>query len=306
MEYTLLEAAKLSTDILQRGVIETYAKSSPILEMMPFMSIEGNSYRYNQEGTLPGIGFRSVNQGYTPSAGIVNQLSENLSIAGGDVDVDRFITQTLGNVNDQRAIQTHLKVKAMSLAMTRQFFKGDSTKEVNGFDGLDKRLKGSQVLDAKGEITIMALDELIDSVEGEPDVIFVSKSLRREIKRVIQGHNGFSESSTDAFGRRVLSYGGIQIRTIETDGLGQEILPFSADTPGEAYAVRFGIQNYVSGLQNGSVSVRDLGELESKPSFRTRIEWYTGMAVFHPKAAAVLKGIVSPNATPTPAAMKLK
>jgi len=38
--------------------------------------------------------------------------------------------------------------------------------------------------------------------------------------------------------------------------------------------------------------VRDLGEIDEKPVFRTRIEWYCGMAVFHPRAAARLKGVV--------------
>ncbi|MDT2287346.1 hypothetical protein P7H17_16695 [Paenibacillus larvae] len=61
---------------------------------------------------MPGVGFRGVNEGYQESTGVVNQLSEGLVIAGGDVDVDRFIVQTRGNVNDQRAIQTQMKTKA--------------------------------------------------------------------------------------------------------------------------------------------------------------------------------------------------
>ena len=306
MAQTLVEAAKLSTDILQRGVIETFARNSAVLEMLPFMDIAGNSYKYNQEATLPGIGFRGVNEAYQESTGIVNQLSEGLIIAGGDCDVDRFIVQTRGNVNDQRAIQTQLKTKAMALAMTKQFFLGDTATEPNGFDGLKKRITGSQVIDCGGTLDITKLDELIDAVEGEPDVLFCSKAMRREIKRVIQGHAGYSEGTYDAFGRPVMTYGGIQIRAIETDAEGKEILPFNATTPGEIYAVRFGPEQYVSGLQNGGMSVRDLGELQEKPVFRTRIEWYAGMAVFHPRATAVLRGIKHKDATGTVAAKAAK
>jgi len=54
MALTLPEAAKLSTDTLQRGVIELFARNSAILEMMPWMEIQGNAYKYNQEATLPG------------------------------------------------------------------------------------------------------------------------------------------------------------------------------------------------------------------------------------------------------------
>ena len=61
MALTLVEAAKLSNDVLQRGVIETFARNSAVLELHPFMEIAGNSYKYNQEQTLPGIAFRAVN-----------------------------------------------------------------------------------------------------------------------------------------------------------------------------------------------------------------------------------------------------
>src|SRR5690625_1686505 len=188
MALTLPEAAKLSTDVLQRGVIETFARESAVLEMLPFMTIEGNSYRYNQEETLPGVGFRGVNEGYEESTGIVNQLSEGLVIAGGDADVDRFIVQTRGNVNNQRAIQTRMKVKALSLTWTDYFFNGDVATDAKAFDGLKKRLTGDQVIEAGddgGELTIMMLDELIDAVEGEPDVLYVSKAMRRQIKALI-------------------------------------------------------------------------------------------------------------------------
>lgn len=300
MALTLTEAAKLSQDTLQRGVIETFARTSSILEMMPFMEIAGNAYAYNEEGTLPGIAFRDVNEGYTASAGVVNPKSERLYIAGGDVDVDRFIVQTRSNINDVRAIHTEMKAKALALAITNQIFNGDTAVNPKGFDGLKKRLSGNQVITAGDDgapLTITMLDELIDAVEGEPDAIFCSKAMRREIKRVIQSHNGYSESSYDAFGRPVMTYGGIPIRVIETDQAGNEILPFAetqgtATNAGSIYAVKFGAEQYVSGLQNGGVSVRDLGELDTMPVFRTRIEWYAGLAVFHPRAAARLKGVV--------------
>jgi hypothetical protein len=299
MALTLVEAAKLSQDTLQRGVIETFARTSSVLELLPFMDIAGNAYAYNVEGTLPGIGFRDVNEGYTESTGVINPASEKLYIAGGDVDVDRFIIQTRSNINDVRAIHTEMKAKALALAITNQFFNGDQAVDPKGFDGLKKRLTGKQVIEAGTDgapLTITMLDELIDAVEGEPDVIFCSKAMRREIKKVLQNHNGYSESSYDAFGRPVMTYGGIPIRVVETDQAGNEILGFN-ETQGTAndtasiYAVKFGPEQYVSGLQNGGVSVRDLGELNEKPVFRTRIEWYVGMAVFHPRAAARLKGV---------------
>ena len=37
----------------------------------------------------------------------------------------------------------------------------------------------------------------------------------------------------------------------------------------------------------------DLGELQEKPAYRTRIEFYTGMAVFGGKAAARIRGVLN-------------
>lgn len=52
MALTLTEAAKLSQNDLQRGVIETFAIESPVLDRLPLMTIQGNAFAYNEEGTL--------------------------------------------------------------------------------------------------------------------------------------------------------------------------------------------------------------------------------------------------------------
>ena len=131
MALTLMEAEKYTTDTLRRGVIEVFARNSVIFELLPFMEIAGNAYAYNTEEALPGIAFRGVNEGYVESAGVINQESEKLTIMGGDVDVDKFLAQTRGNINDIRGIQTEMKSKALALSWTRTFFKGDSTKNAN-------------------------------------------------------------------------------------------------------------------------------------------------------------------------------
>ena len=77
MALTLAESAKLSTDSLQKGVLETFVQTSPVLDRIPMMDIQGNAYAYNEEATLPGVAFRGVNEAYTESTGTVNQKTEN-------------------------------------------------------------------------------------------------------------------------------------------------------------------------------------------------------------------------------------
>ena len=86
--------------------------------------------------------------------------------------------------------------------------------------------------------------------------------------------------------------------TIEADETGTDILGFTEDNPGggtaassSIYAVKFGAGEYVSGLQCGELDVLDMGLYGGGVAYRTLIEWITGMAVFHPRAAARLRGI---------------
>ena len=86
MALLLAEAAKLSNDMVQRGVIETILEESPILTMLPFETIEGNSFKYNQETTLGAAQFYAVNSTWSEAASTFTQQTANLAILGGDAD----------------------------------------------------------------------------------------------------------------------------------------------------------------------------------------------------------------------------
>ena len=99
-----------------------------------------------------------------------------------------------------------------------------------------------------------------------------------------------TEVVSDVFGQQIDAYAGIPIGIIEEDASGNEILGF--DEPGSTasiYAVRFGVKEFVSGLQCGELEVIDQGLVDVW--YTTLIEWICSIAVFHPKAACRLKGI---------------
>ena len=275
---TLVEANKYSTDVLQRGVIETMARENVVLELLPFMEIEGNSYQYNVETALPNVEFRNVNEGYTAGVGTVKKESESLVILGGDVDLDKFIVATRSNVNDIRAVQTAMKAKAIANTYAKTFFDGDpETSSNKQFKGLAKRLAGGNQI-VEGAITLDNLNALLDKVYGGADVLIMSKATRREVMKILQASNHYIENGADQFGRPVAMYGGVPIRVVEETVLEK----------GTIYAIRFGVMEAVCGLQNGGISVRDLGEIDSMPVLLTRIEWYCGSAMFSPDCVGVL------------------
>lgn len=302
MALTLVEAAKRSPNMVQRGVIETFIDESPVLARIPFMDIEGNAYQYSREATLPGVAFRAVNTAYTESTGTVNNFTEGLKIYGGESDVDRFIEVTMGNLASQRALQLRLKVKAEAIKFTETFFEGDVTVDVNSFDGLRTRLTGAQIITAGtngAALTLTMLDDLIATVIGGPDVLYMNDWLIRKVN-ALRRASGYQELETiEQFGKITPIYAGIPIVDVGTglDGT-TRVLGFdetqgtAVGTVASVYAVKWGEQEFVSGLQNGDVRVDDLGMLETKPSYRHRVEWYVGLGIFNGRAAGRLRGVL--------------
>jgi hypothetical protein len=301
MALTLVEAAKLNPgDVIKNAIIELYAGSSDILMNLPFESISGNAMKYNREGSLPGVGFRGVNEGYTASTGVLNPLTEALVIAGGDLDVDKFIVDTMGA--NQRSVQEAMKVRALSLAWTQKFIKGDSMNDPREFDGLQTRVAGSQIVDAGATsggdaLSLLKLDEAIDQTL-QPTHLIMNKAMRRRLTVAARTYTigGFITYDKDAFGRPITKYNDLPILVVDLDNAQAPILGFTeACASGTAagtsiYIVSMG-DGMLSGLQNGGVDVRDIGELQTAPVYRTRVEWYNGFGVFNGRAVTRLRYI---------------
>lgn len=327
MALLLSDAANLTQNDLQKGVIQTFIMQSVILDRIPLLPIEGNAYAYNAEATLPGVEFRAVNSAYSESTGTFNQKTETLVILGGDADVDKFIQQTRSNINDQRQAQTTMKIKAAVFKYQDTFINGDSSIDPNSFDGLKKRLTGTQVISptgtygasgaeynaalaglkviGKGSASELygffdAVDTMMAQILGGPlDALYMNANIRVKFRSAARRTNSWIQLRDD-FGRPVDAYNGVPILDIGRKGDGSFILPQTetyGSTPGtdcsSIYGIRFGqdeSDQAVTGLTNGGIMVQDLGELQVKPALRTRIEFYTGLAVFG-KGAARLAGV---------------
>lgn len=314
MALTLAQSAVLSQNMLARSVMEIFVIESSVLDRLPLMAIEGNAFAYNQEATLPGVAFRSVNEAYVESTGTFNQATESLVILGGDADVDRFIQQTRSDIQDQRALQTRAKVKAASYKFQDAFINGDTAVDAKSFDGLKTRLTGAQVISAGtnglpviGNGTtdthtfLDTLDSLFGAVDGGPDVVYANRSVQARIIAAGRRIGGSSIIESDMNGKRVPVWNGVPVVDIGTTAAGAQIIP-QTETKGSSsvtssmYAVKFGgseADQAVTGLTNGGVQVYDLGELQEKPALRTRLEFYCGLAVFGGKSAARLTGVLA-------------
>ena len=293
MPLTLQDAVRLSQDMLVRGVVETVVEESAVLRYLPFVSVVGNSLRYNQENALGDVDFYAVGATWAESAMTTTEKTARLAILGGDADVDAFLQQTYSDPNDLRALVVSAKAKALAHTFSNSFFNGDTTSNANAFDGLKKLSAGSRTM-SKGAngaaLELDHLDELIDMVKpGLPAVLFMSKRTRRKLSSLRRASGSVLETSTDAFGRRVLTYDGIPVE-VDDHISDAEVKGTSSDCS-SIYAVQFGFQTGLCGLDNGGIQVQPLGALETKDAWRTRIKWYCGLALFRDVALARFEGI---------------
>jgi hypothetical protein len=304
---SLIEAMKVALnrgETKRAGVIATFARASSLMARLPFKNIPGNSYAYDQEGTLPGVAFRGINEAYTQSVGIINPAAENLKIAGGDLGVDVALIKMLGD--GTRATQESLKTKALAASITQAMFKGDTSTDSRSIDGFQARVNvtGPQLIengssDGGDVLSMFKLDTMIQRVAGPNKVIFapVATILRITQAARTTSVGGYVQFTPDEFGRQIASYNGIPLLPVYPENDGVDPLDFTELGSTGATASASSIycaslaDGYVSGIQNGVMEVRDLGEQGLTPQVITRVEWLVGLVVEHPRAIARLRGV---------------
>jgi len=295
MAMTKAEAAKLTNDLLTRGVIETIVKESQVLGLLPFMEVTGTAVIYNREATMPAASFYDVGDTWTEATPTFTQVSTALKILGGDADVDNFLQATYADPNDLEAEVIASRAKAVAHKFSDSFFNGDSTVDTKGFDGLTKLLNGTgQEIAAGvngGALTLDLMDQTIDLVApGKPDALFMSKRTRRKLSSLRRASGNLLETDVDQFGQRALFYDGIPV--LVDDFISDAQTQGSVNTTSSIYAVKFGQATGVMGLEHGGIAIEPVGELETKDATRWRVKWYCGLAVFSMLGVARLRGVL--------------
>jgi hypothetical protein len=290
MALTLLEAQKHAKTPAELAVVTELA-AGPLLQALPFRNIEGNGLFWKREEALPDVGFRNYNGALAESYAEVSQQSESLKLFGGDIKVDRAIVDLEGA--EAKAYQIQARVRAMRLAWEALFVNGDSNQSPSEFDGLAARIQsGSSQYFANGggALDLGKLDEAIDNVDatGGRKYIVCSKSLRRALTRQART-NTQVDIVRNEFGYQQMVYSGLPVLELDRDHKNVAILDATPSAQ-DLYVVSFG-NDHLTGIQNGGVSVRELGESFTQPQMITRVEWYVGLALINGRAAARLAGI---------------
>ena len=294
MALTKVEAAKLTQDLMLRGVIDTIVRDSPLFQILPFLDVVGTAVTYNREATNPAAAFYDVGDSWTEATPTFTQVTAALKIMGGDADIDRFLQQTYADPNDLEVEIIKKRAKSVAHLYGDAFYNGDSAVNSKSFDGLTKVLNNTaqevSLGTNGGALTLDQLDSAIDLLQGgRPDALLMSKRSRRKLSSLRRASGSILETTVDAFGRHVVMYDGIPV--LADDNVSDAQTQGTATQCSSIYAVRFGMEG-VMGLQNSELQVIEVGDLETKDAGRYRIKWYASAAVFSMLGVSRVKGIL--------------
>jgi hypothetical protein len=300
---TLTEAAKYTTNMVKKGVLETIIKDTMVLQKLPFEDILGNALQYLRENSLASVDFYAPNEVWTESTGDVTQLTAGITILGGDADVDNFLKATRADKTNFEAQTVDNKAKATRHTFLDYFYYGDATTNAKAFSGLHKLLDSSQAThqgsgSTGAALSLANLDLAMDLIlDGKPDWIIMPKAIRRRIKQYIISQGAMAITSKDDFGNRVMEYDGVDIYSDDFLLMTETIssAAYSAKTgsnTGSVVTGRFGTKD-ICGLQNGGLEVKKLGPVMDKDGVRWRVRWYAGLTSFRTFSFGIIDGITN-------------
>ena len=322
MALTLAQAALLSNDVLQAGVIEKFVKDDPVLERLPFITIVGNSLVYNIELTEATAEWHEVNGTWVESTPTFEHGDATLKILGGDADLDNFLKATRSDINDLKAEMIAAKIKAVKKAFMTAFYYGYSGVDTNAFSGLHYLISSSTYnTQAMGSSTSAAeplsmnkLEATVDMIKGfTPDIMMMSKQMRRNINTYLRGAGGITYE--DFANKRVQTIYGIPVGVSDyisdaencNEAYGsyyghdhdEGITWTAASETGEQATTIFVLTfdpKGCCGVQNGDMTTVPLGDLETKDASRYRIKWYVSLMLQNILSCAKITGIENATA----------
>lgn len=292
------EAEKLSQNDVVSGIIEEIITVNEVFGLLPFVQVNGKAYVYKRENALPSVSYLDPNDVVTEDAGTFTEIVTKLRILAGDVDVDKFLANTMSDTEDQLATQVGLKAKALGRAFQLSMVEGNNTTNAKEFDGLKALVTVPQTMSISangGALTLGILDQLVDQVPNRPDFLMMRSGTRRAYTALVRAAGGNTGAMIQHknFDVPILAHNGIPI--LVNDFLpGNETKGTLAGAACSVYAVRANELDGMHGLYGGpnaGINVEDIGTVQNKDATRTRLKWYVGMALKSTKSVARLEGI---------------
>ena len=323
MADSLTEWAKLEKDEVMKGVYETIITHDAVAPLWRFRSFEGNAFVYNRELTLPTASTHAIGATMQSTRPTFTKKTATLTTVYTQSDVDLYIKETRGSVQDTESVNTMLTTKALTRELSRQFIQGDAGtsggaqgEEIEGLNSLLKDNTRWLAMDsltsapatspgsAETTLTQAAIDQLIDEIDdarSQPDCLLLNTKMRRKIMALSRAStSGIQLTSADMFGHKYVMYGGVPLvisNFITNAETYEDAGTWPSSTATSIIAIKFGEdkQGHVF-LHNGPVMKPRMIKLAipvDEHQEYTRMYVYSQGLVFAPKQIIGLGGIDS-------------
>ena len=324
MPITLAEAKVGMTNKVDQQVIDTFQRSSLLLDRLTFdNSISPGtggstlSYGYVQLLTPSTAAVRTINSEYTPGEAKRTEKTTKAIIMGGSFQLDRVIQSTSGAV-DELAFQAEQKIKATSTYFHNLVINGTSTASgagyvTNTFDGLKKLLSGTSTeitstvsltssaeLDSNAQAFLDELDAFLSVLDGTPSMLLMNKKMLNRVRSAAR-RAGYYDRTKDDFGRVVETYNGIDLLdagkyyngSATVDVVETSAASASAAGSTSIYAVVMGLDGFHGISPTGNSVINSyMPDLNAPGAVKKgEVELIAGVALKNTLKAAVLKGI---------------
>lgn len=229
MAMTLTEMKVGMADKVSQQIVDIFLRQSEILQLLPFdncvsPSAGGGStltYSYVQK-KLPAVAaFRALNADYTASQATVETKTAALKIFGGSFEMDRVLKQAEGKFNNM-AYQFEEKIAAAVSLFHHTMINGNSSTNVNEFDGLDKMLAGTSSEFNTGaaiDLSTMAnvktnMDQFYEALQNlikktNADALLMNTDMISKVQTIAR-LLGYKTETEEAFGKKVVSMDGVR------------------------------------------------------------------------------------------------
>lgn len=324
MAITLAEAKVGMADHVNQQVIDTFRRSSLLLDRLTFDNCispgTGGStltYGYIQLQTPSTAAVRAINSEYTANEAKRTQKTASAIVMGGTFKVDRVIQNTSGAINEM-AFQLEQKTKATANYFHYLAINGTSATtgtgyEVKTFDGLRKLLDGtsnafttsidlstSTAIDSNYGAFLDELDALVHAIDGTPSMLMMNGDMLLKVRSCAR-RAGYYDRSKDDFGRVVETYNGIPMvdmgkyynGTSSVDCISTSTPSTTAVGTSAIYAVSLGLDGFHGISPMGTDIVKSsLPDLNAPGAVKEGdVELVAGVVLKNTLKAAVLNGI---------------
>ena len=330
MVYSLAQWAKLEKNPLKKGILIGLAQEGLIADLMTWRSIGGLNETGVRFDSVPSPAFIPLDGTIAEATVDGHPLTHSVYRLAHHIDIPVPLedsTEDLIAKPSQK--QTKLALKGAAYVINDRFVNGDQGTDPNGFDGIEKLVGnlasgqtiGSTEIDLTASYTSAIGQSLIDLIhqgmaacEGHmPTAAFANSDCLYQLERVLRREqllgNDYNwknaplevddprRSLNTATSKPAFMYRGVPFYDLgfkadqSTKIIGNTYTEGGSTAHGtRIYFIKQGPED-LEGIQNDPLHIMPIGVLESKDSYRFRLLWTLGLALWGPRSIVKCQGI---------------